>query len=103
MAPASTSNKETDHGTDNFSIPRHRLGRRYGGLVDRRVLSDHFAQVTIVERDPVRNQPESRKGQPQTRHLHVLLAGGLDVITRYFPDLAEALVAGGAMVEDTPV
>ena len=50
------------------------LGGSMAGLLTARVLSDHFAQVTIVERDPVRNQPESRKGQPQTRHLHILLA-----------------------------
>ena len=77
------------------------LGGSMAGLLTARVLSNHFDQVTIVERDPVSDQPESRKGQPQTRHLHVLLAGGLDVITRYFPDLPEALVAGGALVEDT--
>jgi 2-polyprenyl-6-methoxyphenol hydroxylase-like FAD-dependent oxidoreductase len=77
------------------------LGGSMAGMLTARVLSNHFDQVTIIERDPVTDQPESRKGQPQTRHLHVLLAGGLDVITRYFPDLPDALVAGGALVEDT--
>ena len=50
------------------------LGGSMAGLLAARVLSNHFDHVTIVERDPVHDQPESRKGQPQTRHLHVLLA-----------------------------
>jgi 2-polyprenyl-6-methoxyphenol hydroxylase-like FAD-dependent oxidoreductase len=70
------------------------------GLLAARVLSNHFDQITIVERDPVSERPESRKGQPQTRHLHGLLASGLDIMTRYYPDLPDALAAGGALVTD---
>lgn len=76
------------------------LGASMGGLITARVLSEHFAQVTILERDPVSDRPESRKGQPQTRHLHGLLASGLDTLTHYFPDLPEALGANGAIVQD---
>ena len=76
------------------------LGASMAGLLTARVLSDHFDQVTIIERDPVHEHPESRKGQPQTRHLHGLLANGLAVMTRYFPDLPDALVASGALVND---
>lgn len=88
---------------NNFRPHTHAivLGGSMAGLLAARVLSNHFDRVTIVERDPVHDQPESRKGQPQTRHLHVLLAGGLDVMTRYFPDLPDALTASGALVEDT--
>lgn len=76
------------------------LGASMAGLLTARVLSNHFDQVTIIERDPVQDQPESRKGQPQTRHLHGLLASGLAIMTRYFPDLPDALVANGALVAD---
>ena len=76
------------------------LGGSMAGLLAARVLSNHFDHVTIVERDLVHDQPESRKGQPQTRHLHGLLANGLDIMTRYYPDLPEALTAGGALVSD---
>ena len=76
------------------------LGGSMAGLLAARVLSNHFDQVTIVERDLVHDQPESRKGQPQTRHLHGLLANGLDIMTRYYPDLPDALAAGGALVTD---
>jgi 2-polyprenyl-6-methoxyphenol hydroxylase-like FAD-dependent oxidoreductase len=76
------------------------LGGSMAGLLAARVLSIHFDQVTIVERDPVHDRPESRKGQPQTRHLHGLLASGLDIMARYYPDLPDALAAGGALVTD---
>lgn len=76
------------------------LGGSLAGLLTARVLSEHCARVTIIERDPVHNHPESRKGQPQTRHLHGLLASGLDIMTRYYPDLPDALAAGGALVTD---
>ena len=76
------------------------LGASMAGLLTARVLSGHFDQVTIVERDMVIDRPEARKGQPQTRHLHGLLASGMHILTRYFPDLPEALRAGGAIVSD---
>lgn len=76
------------------------LGGSMAGLLTARVLSEHFDQVTLLERDAVHPEPESRKGQPQTRHLHGLLASGLDIMTHYYPDLPEALVAGGALVQD---
>ena len=76
------------------------MGGSLGGLLTARVLSNHFAQVTILERDPVANYPEPRRGQPQARHLHGLLATGLEVMTRYFPDLPQALADGGATMTD---
>jgi len=79
------------------------LGASMAGLLTARVLSKHFDRVTIVERDVVPDRPEARKGQPQTRHLHGLLASGLEIMTRYYPDLPEALAAGGALVSDMTV
>jgi 2-polyprenyl-6-methoxyphenol hydroxylase-like FAD-dependent oxidoreductase len=76
------------------------IGGSMAGLLTARVLSDHFEQVTIVERDPVHDQPESRKGQPQTRHLHALLSAGFQIIGRLFPGIEADLMAGGAMVGD---
>ena len=76
------------------------IGGSITGLLTARVLSDHFAQVTILERDPVHNVPESRKGQPQTRHLHALLAQGLYIFKEYFPGIEDELVAGGAVIGD---
>lgn len=76
------------------------LGGSMAGLVTARVLSNHYAKVTILERDPVNDWPESRKGQPQTRHLHGLLAGGLEVFLTYFPDLLESIAKKDVFVGD---
>lgn len=76
------------------------IGASMSGLLAARVLSAHFDKVTVFERDEVADRPESRKGQPQTRHLHTLLAQGLHVFERFFPTLRDDLVAGGAILGD---
>ncbi len=76
------------------------IGGSMAGLITAKVLSKHFAQVTILERDPVPDRPEARKGQPQTRHLHTLLPLGYQILERYLPGLTEQLRAHGAIVGD---
>src|SRR5687767_10306192 len=76
------------------------IGGSLAGLLAARMLSDHFEQVTILERDLMPNIPEARKGQAQARHLHGLLVQGLKIITRYFPDLLEGLQSGGTPILD---
>jgi 2-polyprenyl-6-methoxyphenol hydroxylase-like FAD-dependent oxidoreductase len=76
------------------------IGGSLAGLFTARVLSDYFDRVTILERDPVNDFPESRKGQPQTVHLHGLLAQGLNLIKEFFPGIDQALTAGGALTGD---
>jgi 2-polyprenyl-6-methoxyphenol hydroxylase-like FAD-dependent oxidoreductase len=76
------------------------IGGSLAGLLTARVLSSHFERVTILERDPVNDVPESRKGQAQTRHLHGLLAQGLNIMKEYFPGLQQELDAGGAISGD---
>jgi 2-polyprenyl-6-methoxyphenol hydroxylase-like FAD-dependent oxidoreductase len=75
-------------------------GASMAGLLAARVLSDHFERVTVLERDEVTDQPVARKGQPHARHLHALLAQGLRVCERFFPDLGKDLEAGGAVLGD---
>lgn len=76
------------------------LGGSLGGLLAARVLSNYFDQVTILEKDAVHRVPESRKGQPQTQHLHGLLPAGLRVLNHYFSDIEKDMVANGAKVMD---
>lgn len=76
------------------------IGGSLAGLFAARVLSDHFDRVTILERDPVNDFPESRKGQPQTVHIHGLLAQGLGLIKEFFPGIDQALTKGGALTGD---
>jgi 2-polyprenyl-6-methoxyphenol hydroxylase-like FAD-dependent oxidoreductase len=76
------------------------IGGSIGGLLSARVLSDYFAQVTVVERDRVPETPEPRKGVPQGRHVHALFGGGVRVIERLYPRFFDELVAAGAVVCD---
>ncbi len=46
------------------------VGASMAGLLAARVLSDHFARVTILERDPLPQGPEVRKAVPQGAHTH---------------------------------
>src|SRR4030095_14143913 len=76
------------------------IGGSLAGLLTARVLSEQFEKVTILERDPVHDIPESRKGQAQTRHLHGLLPQGFLIIEEYFPGIDDELAAGGALLGD---
>jgi len=67
------------------------------GLLAARVLSDHFVQVTIIERDRLTGDTEPRKGVPQGRHVHALLARGAVILGEYFPDLFPTLASDGAI------
>jgi 2-polyprenyl-6-methoxyphenol hydroxylase-like FAD-dependent oxidoreductase len=76
------------------------LGASMGGLLAARVLSDFFDTVTVVERDVLPDGPDVRRGVPQGRHLHVLLARGAQILDEFFPGFLDELVADGAPVWD---
>ncbi|MCC6770603.1 MAG: FAD-binding monooxygenase [Gemmatimonadaceae bacterium] len=76
------------------------LGGSMAGLLAARVLSDHLEHVTLIERDPLPDENGPRKGVPQGRHVHGLLASGLNQLCRYFPGLRDALTADGAIIAD---
>jgi 2-polyprenyl-6-methoxyphenol hydroxylase-like FAD-dependent oxidoreductase len=73
------------------------IGGSMAGLLAARVLSEHFEHVTIIERDHLIDDVEPRKGVPQGRHVHTLLAGGAAILGAYFPDLFAALAQDGAV------
>jgi 2-polyprenyl-6-methoxyphenol hydroxylase-like FAD-dependent oxidoreductase len=76
------------------------IGGSLAGLLAARVLSDYAERVTILERDPVVDEAEARKGQPQARHLHGLLARGLEIFNEFFPGFEQRLAADGATLGD---
>lgn len=76
------------------------IGGSMAGLLAARVLADHFDQVTLLERDRFPDSAENRKGVPQGRHAHALLAKGRAIITGLFPDIIDSLVEGGATLVD---
>jgi 2-polyprenyl-6-methoxyphenol hydroxylase-like FAD-dependent oxidoreductase len=78
------------------------MGGSIAGLAAARVLSDHFRTVILVERDQFGEVGEHRRGVPQGRHTHGLLAGGLRALEGFFPGLfEEARRAGGLAVDLT--
>ncbi|MBV1931804.1 MAG: hypothetical protein KUG71_08805 [Porticoccaceae bacterium] len=76
------------------------IGGSIAGLLTARVLSDYFERVTIFEADTPPDEAVPRKGVPQGSHVHGLLAGGGAVITKFFPDIHEDLLAAGVEYGD---
>ncbi len=76
------------------------IGASTTGLVAAAALARHFGRVTVVERDTLPQAPEWRKGAPQSRHVHVLLSGGRNVMDHYLPGFTAGMVASGARLID---
>lgn len=76
------------------------IGASMGGLLAARVLSEQFEKVTVLERDTLSSQAENRKGVPQGRHAHGLLAAGAHALSALFPGFIHDLIAGGALPGD---
>jgi 2-polyprenyl-6-methoxyphenol hydroxylase-like FAD-dependent oxidoreductase len=76
------------------------IGASMGGLLAARALADHYAEVTVLERDALPETREPRKGVPQGRHAHGLLARGREILDQLFPGLSEEMVAQGAIYGD---
>ena len=71
------------------------IGASMGGLLAARTLSEFFATVTLVERDCFPSSDLPRKGVPQGRHAHGLLARGRNAIEDFFPGWTDEVVASG--------
>jgi 2-polyprenyl-6-methoxyphenol hydroxylase-like FAD-dependent oxidoreductase len=77
------------------------LGGSMAGLLAARVLSERYAQVTVVERDPLPAAGGHRRGVPQSRHVHGLLPRGRALLEELFSGLTAELVAAGALTGDS--
>jgi len=71
------------------------IGGSMAGMLAARVLSDHFARVTLLERDVYAETPGPRRGLPQSRHLHILLMRGQLTVEHFFPGLVAELEKAG--------
>ena len=76
------------------------IGASMGGLLAARVLAESHDRVTVVDRDELPPVGAQRKGVPQRRHAHGLLARGLTALEELFPGLTDELVARGALTGD---
>ena len=72
------------------------IGSGIAGLTAARILADHFAQVTIVERDKLPDTPQFRRGVPQAHHAHALPVRGQTLLEKQFPGLTDDLARHGA-------
>ena len=89
------------NGASQPTTPHYRqaivIGGSIAGLISAQVLSQYFAQVTLIERDHFSERAEHRKGVPQARHAHQLLLRGLQAVEQIFPGLTEELKGAGAV------
>ncbi|HZD68279.1 MAG TPA: FAD-binding monooxygenase [Actinomycetes bacterium] len=76
------------------------LGGSLAGLLAARVLAEAYAQVTVVDRDELPETISHRRGVPQGRHVHGLLARGQETLEELLPGLTAELVADGAPTLD---
>ena len=74
------------------------LGGSMAGLLVARVLADAYGHVTVVDRDDLVAGAEQRRGTPQARHIHALLARGQQALEQLFPGLTAELVTRGVPV-----
>jgi 2-polyprenyl-6-methoxyphenol hydroxylase-like FAD-dependent oxidoreductase len=73
------------------------IGAGMSGLAAAGALANHFAQVIVLERDGLADDPSHRPGTPQSRQLHGLLSGGLAALCQIFPGFDRDLAAAGAV------
>ncbi len=76
------------------------IGGSIAGLLSARVLADSFAEVTIVETDKLPEQPDARKGVPQSVQPHVLFTRGYRILEELFPGIGTELTVAGALTID---
>jgi 2-polyprenyl-6-methoxyphenol hydroxylase-like FAD-dependent oxidoreductase len=98
-----TNNEIDEHAGGGHVAKAQHLGERaivvgggMGGLFSARVLSDHFDEVVVLDRD---HEPtaDPRNTIPQGHHFHVLLPGGLDAMCEWFPGFIDDLVDTGSV------
>ncbi|MFD7872574.1 FAD-dependent monooxygenase [Streptomyces sp. NPDC059766] len=74
------------------------IGAGLAGMLAAAALSTSADEVIVLERDELPEGPAHRKGLPQGRHSHVLMAGGLAAMEEVVPgaSIRKQLLAAGA-------
>ena len=73
------------------------VGGSMAGLLAARVLAARFDAVVVLDKDTLPDTASPRRGVPQGRHVHVLLASGLRIIEELFPGITGDLAEAGAL------
>lgn len=77
------------------------VGASMAGLSAARILADAYEEVTVIERDPLPDEPVARKGVPQAQHFHALLDGARVTFEDLFLGFGKDLLKAGALMQDT--
>jgi flavin-dependent dehydrogenase len=77
------------------------IGGSIAGLLAARIASDHFQQVTVLERDRLPDHPAPRVGTPQAEHTHALLDRGKQILEGLFPGFFADMAGYGILPLDT--
>ncbi|QMU54971.1 MAG: 2-polyprenyl-6-methoxyphenol hydroxylase-like oxidoreductase [Nitrosopumilus sp.] len=72
------------------------IGGSIAGLLAARILSDHFKEVILIEKDSYLENNNVRNGTPQANHIHTLLVRGKEILQEFFPELEKDLLEKGA-------
>ena len=71
------------------------IGCSIAGMLSARVLSAYYERVIVLDRDSLPQNPQARRGVPQSVQPHVLLTKGYRLLTEFFPDLESELQKQG--------
>ena len=74
------------------------IGASMGGLLAARALLGPYSRVTILDRDALPTDGSNRRGVPQGRQLHLVLARGALILDAMFPGLLDELEGAGVPV-----
>jgi 2-polyprenyl-6-methoxyphenol hydroxylase-like FAD-dependent oxidoreductase len=76
------------------------LGASMAGLLAARVLAESYREVQVVDRDQLTGVSTARRGVPQGRHVHGLLARGQQILEELFPGFTEEMTSAGVPTGD---
>lgn len=76
------------------------IGASIAGLLAARALSEEFSLVTVFDRDVLPDEPNTRRGVPQSKQAHALLARGAAALGELFPGFTDELIGKGAVPGD---
>jgi 2-polyprenyl-6-methoxyphenol hydroxylase-like FAD-dependent oxidoreductase len=76
------------------------IGAGISGLFAAKVISEFYRRVTLIDRDTLPPDSDTRSGVPQGQHLHALLTSGALAIKELFPSFVEQLIAEGVPTGD---
>lgn len=76
------------------------IGGSIAGLAAARVLADRYAEVRVLDRDTLPEEPRTRRGTPHAGHAHALLIRGRRTLQQLFPGLDTELLQAGAVSFD---